>query len=550
MKKILLLVGGPHHDFEGCGSIIKEYLEGTEQFAVEMTADTKRLTRLDGFDAVMVYTCLGKLTAAQERNLLEFVNGGGGLVAIHSANISFLENEGYVEMVGTKFTDHGPVARFDVEMLPAAAEFVPRVATEFSVEDEFYKMEKATSARLRPFMQGAWQFEKLMLGYVRNYGKGRVFYTGLGHHEPVVRHPEFLNHLFKGLRYATKQKEGKVRVGLLGYGPAYGMGGHHSGQIAATQGFELAAVCDLDPARLEAAKKEQGEDIATFADTGEMARSGLIDLGIIILPHAYHTMGIRTLLESGLNVVTEKPFAVHASDCDELIALAEEKGVTLSVYHNRHWDPDIRTILEIIGEGKIGDVFSIECNMTGFGRPGQTWRSHKPISGGAAYDMGAHQFEKIFQIVPRTDRRGNPVNRKGTLFGNYQKKRWHDSTNDDFFRAYVRFDSGLEAQLMVSDICASPKPLWSILGTHGSIVIESWQGDATITTQSPDGRLITESRPQTPNTGPTYYRNLADHLLCGMPLIITPQVGKRPIQCIEGCEIASKENRLVEVEFD
>jgi hypothetical protein len=47
-----------------------------------------------------------------------------------------------------------------------------------------------------------------------------------------------------------------------------------------------------------------------------------------------------------------------------------------------------------------------------------------------------------------------------------------------------------------------------------------------------------------------YYKNVADHLLAGMPLLITPEWARAPIQCIEGCEIAARENRLVEVAFD
>ena len=48
----------------------------------------------------------------------------------------------------------------------------------------------------------------------------------------------------------------------------------------------------------------------------------------------------------------------------------------------------------------------------------------------------------------------------------------------------------------------------------------------------------------------SFYRNFADHLASGVPLVITPELAKATIQCIHGCETASKENRAVEVEFD
>ena len=550
MQKLLFLIGGKYHDFERCGGILKNYLESTGLYSVELTDDRKRLNKLEDIDAVLVFTSHGKLTEKQEQNFLQYVQQGGGVVAIHCANVSFLENSGYVEMIGTRFTRHGPIAQFNVELTPNAEAIVPRVAPSFSVVDEFYQMEKATDAKLRPYMHGHWQFEKLMLGYVRTYGKGRVFYTALGHDERVHTHPEFQNLIVKGIRYVTRQKEEKVRVGLLGYGPAYGMGGHHSGLIAQTSGMELTAVCDKDKDRLAAAKEEQGEHLEVFTDAKEMAHSGTIDLGVAILPHRLHHWGISTLLNEGLHVITEKPFAVEVSECDDVIQMAQEKGLMLSVYHNRHWDPDILTIREVVEAGTIGDIFSIECNMTGFGRPGQAWRSHKPISGGAGYDMGAHQFEKIFQIVPLSGAGGEPINRKAKLHGNYLKCRWYDTTNEDFIRAYVRFDSGLEAQLMVSNLCAVPKPLWAILGTKGSLVMEGWQSPVKVYTATEDGRQMVTEVPAKSGPPNPYYRNVADHLLCGLPLLITPQVGKRPIQCIEGCEQAAVANEAIEVEFE
>jgi len=400
-------------------------------------------------------------------------------------------------------------------------------------------------------MHGTWQFQRYPLGYVREYGEGRVLYTALGHDERTFRHPAFQDLLFKGLRYVTGGDEaGPIRIGLLGYGPAYQMGKHHSEQIAATRGLELTAVCDRDPARLDAAKEEQGERIATFTDAAEMAASGQIDLGVVILPHGLHEWGIRTLLDAGLHTITEKPFAVTVEQCDAAIGLAREKGVMLSIYHNRHWDPDVMTLREIVEAGTIGEIYSMECNMVGYGRPGQAWRSHKPISGGALYDMGAHQFEKVLQLLPRTDRSGNPINRCASLYGHVLKKVWHDVTNEDYIRAYARFDGGVEAQVLVSNICSAPKPLWTVLGTRGSAVVEGFGGGATVTTVDDAGRKFTSDVPQPERDRWAYYRNIADHLLAGAPLIITPEWAKATIQCIEGCETAARENRIVQVTFD
>ena len=545
-----MIIGGRAHPFEACARIFKKAMEDTGQFAVEVTEDRGALVDPSSYDAVVMYTVGGEMSRDQERGLVDYVRGGKGVLAIHCANAEMDAFKDYSEMVGSAFITHGPVCDFGVETAGDAGDILPRLSSSFVVTDEFYLCERRTEAPLREFQHAMWQFERHNMGYVRDYGKGRVMYTALGHDERTFGHADFQDLVYKGLRYVCgMEEEGTVRFGLLGYGPAYGMGNHHSQQIAATQGFELAAVCDRDEVRLEAAKEEQDGDFATFTDAEEMAASGLIDLGVVILPHALHAWGIKTLLGAGLHAITEKPFAVTVAECDEVIALAWEKGKVLSVYHNRHWDPDVLTLCHIVESGRIGEVYSMECNMVGYGRPGQAWRSHKPISGGAQYDMGAHQFEKILQVLPKENGRGEKINRRASLYGNFVKKMWHDTTNEDFIRAYVRFDGGVEAQLMVSNICATSKPLWTVLGTKGAVVIADWSSGADVTTIDEDGKRY-EAHLDLIKRDQGYYRNMADHLLADAPLLITPEWAKGTIQCLEGCEIACRENRVVEVDFD
>ena len=68
---------------------------------------------------------------------------------------------------------------------------------------------------------------------------------------------------------------------------------------------------------------------------------------------------------------------------------------------------------------------------------------------------------------------------------------WHDTTNDDYLRAYVRFDAGVEAQLVVSKLCAATKPLWTVLGTRGSIVIPGWGSAAEVAMIDEHGQRYT-----------------------------------------------------------
>ena len=552
MKKILLVLGGRFHEFEKCGAILKRFMEASGQFEVESTSDLDRLRSLPDFDAVMVYACMGELSAEQEESLTSYVRDGGGFAGLHCATVSFRDNHAYSDMIGLEFVEHGGPCNLSVKVLEDADDVLPRVSKEFVIFDEFYRHKEKAGASLRNVANGQWQFEPHPLAHVREYGEGRVFYTALGHDERAFNHADFQDLVYKGLRYVTRQEEvGPIRFGLVGYGPLYGMGKRHGGDIRATHGLALTAVCDKDPARLEAAKEELEGEFATFTDAREMARSGEIDAGVAIVPHSVHHPVAKTLLEAGLHVVIEKPFAITVKECDELIGLARDKGVMLSVYHSRHWDPDIWTIKQIVDAGTIGEVFSIEVNAVRFQRPSQQWRSHKPISGGLMYDMGAHYFEKIFRLLPKHDTEGRPINRRATLFGNFMKRKWWGVTNEDFCRAYVRFDSGLEAQVVQSNICAGEKPAWYVAGTKGSIVAKGRGNPIEVTTVADDGRTLSTHVPMVEGISwQAFYKNVADHLLAGMPLIITPGLARATIQCIEGCERASRENRLVEMDFD
>jgi len=547
-KKVLLMLGGAWHPFQSCGRILSEYLSNTAGYDVVSTEDREQFTKLDGFDAVVIYTQGGKLTPAQEKGLLGWVKKGGGVVGIHCASDSFVENAGYMEMIGSQFAGHGHMAEITVEHTADCDDIIPRVGKSFVEFDEFYILKLRTEAKLRPFQYGWWEFDKKLLGYVRGYGKGRVLYTGLGHDERAFNHPEFKDLIHKAIRWVTGEKEKPLRWGIVGYGPAFGMGAHHANFIKATSGFRLTAVCDKDPARIKAARKEQGKGIAYFTDTAKLIEAKVCDGVTVIVPHNLHLPVTMPLLEAGLHVISEKPFAITPDECDRMIKAARRKQVMLSVYHSRHWDSDMWTIRGIVESGMIGEVFSIEHNMCGYGRPGQWWRSSKKISGGLLYDMGAHGFEKIFQIVPKTDWQGKKINRRAYLFGNFLKKVWWDTTNEDYGRAYVKFDTGLEAMLTQSCISTAGRPGWIVSGTKGSCVSVH---DGIEVKSYVDGAIRTTLVPYVQNlTWQSYYRNVADHLHAGVPLIITAELAKAAIQCIHGCELASKENRLVEVAFD
>ncbi len=191
---------------------------GTEAgFDVTCTQDCSLVAadNLEKYDAVMFYT-IGTLPIPGPQDLLDYVKAGGGFVGCHCATMTFrdwVENgkKPYLDMVGAEFDAHGPKqeARIIVadRTFPAVAHITGQ---EFRFNDEWYTY-RDMSKDIQPVlildptgMQGkAYKGrEEFPVAWRRNFGQGRVFYTGMGHDEEVWGNQLFQKHLVAGIKWA------------------------------------------------------------------------------------------------------------------------------------------------------------------------------------------------------------------------------------------------------------------------------------------------------------------------------------------------------------
>jgi scyllo-inositol 2-dehydrogenase (NADP+) len=535
VKKALLVIGGTYHPFEACAEILSSHLRGQGIAEVAVTSDRKALTRLDKYDLVIMYTCAGKLTPAQEKRLCAFVEGGGGFVGIHAANVMSEENADYLEMIGSRFVTHPPITQFTVNV--TRDHQVTRRIDSFRVVDEFYICEKRTK-RYQVLATALWQGQEHPMVYVRSYGKGRVCYIAMGHDERTLGDPMFLRLVGKAVQWAANERESKpVRCGIVGYGGAFNMGRHHADLIRAA-GMEVSAVCDIDQARLEVAREEQGEEVALYSSLVELAEADDVDLGVVITPHNVHAENVLELLNRGKHAIVEKPFCITAEEATRMIEAARANGVMLSTYHNRRWDADFITIKHIIESGMIGDIFHIEAATGGYRHPGYWWRSHKPISGGAIYDWGAHFMDWILNLMP---------GKIESVYGFYHKRVWHDVTNEDQCQAILRFEGGRMADFQISSIAAVGKDRWRILGTQGGLRSGHDVIHVVSYVRGKEERIDMPYLSPEPNA---FYRNIADHLMAGAALAVTPESARRVIAVLEHAEKSAACGVPVEVPYE
>ncbi|MFF8971506.1 Gfo/Idh/MocA family oxidoreductase [Streptomyces sp. NPDC014995] len=251
-----------------------------------------------------------------------------------------------------------------------------------------------------------------------------------------------------------------LRVGLIGYGLAGSV--FHAPLIAATEGLALDTVVTSNPERQEQARAEF-PDVRVGATPDELlARAGDLDLIVIASPNKTHVPLATAALEAGLPVVVDKPIAGTAAEARGLAALAEERGLFLSVFQNRRWDNDFLTLRKLLGEGELGDVYRFESHFERW-RPQLKggWReSGDPAEiGGLLYDLGSHVVDQALVLF-------GPVTR---VYAEADVRRPGAETDDDTFIALTHAN-GVRSHLHVSATTAQLGPRFRVLGSRAGYV--------------------------------------------------------------------------------
>ena len=346
---------------------------------------------------------------------------------------------------------------------------------------------------------------------------------------PVAAANLLLPHSKKGFLAMAKFKSAAdIKVGVIGYGGAFNMGKHHLNEMLGA-GMTPTAVCEVDPKRLEVAKTDFA-NIQTYGSVAEMLKKSDVDLVTIITPHNTHAPLALQCLKAGRSVITEKPFAITTAECDAMIKAAKAKKVLLSIYHNRHWDGCVLKAMEIIKSGAIGEVFRIEMNMGGYGKPGDWWRSSKSISGGILYDWGAHLIEYSLQMIG--DSEISEVS--GFAHEGYwaPQTAWKNDGNEDEGFAVVRFKNKKWITLRITSLDSGPTPrMAKVNGTLGSLNFD--HGSYEIIKPGADGKTSVERGNNPPGQSQEYYKNVAASLTGSADLIITAEWGRRPIHILD-----------------
>ena len=194
---------------------VTETLTTPEQVAAGITA-----ARLAGADLVFFANTTGNLpiTEAGKQEFYAWIQQGGGWAGVHSAADTFHGDERYLNLVGAEFKTHGPQVKVSVHCDDRKHPATRDLPAQFEVFDEIYEFKNWSREKVHMLlsMDKHPQTGKpgdYAVAMCKRVGKGRAFYTSLGHRKDMYANPLYLKHLTGGLKWALGLAKGSAKPG-------------------------------------------------------------------------------------------------------------------------------------------------------------------------------------------------------------------------------------------------------------------------------------------------------------------------------------------------
>jgi len=195
-------------------------------------------------------------------------------------------------------------------------------------------------------------------------------------------------------------------------------------------------------------------------DYSPILNDNSVELVIVNTPDYLHFEMAKAALKAGKHVVVEKPFTLTSEEAKNLVSLAKEKNVVLSVYQNRRWDGDFLTVQKVLNEKLLGRLAEFESHFDRYRNivVQDTWKEAEGNFGGSLYNLGSHMVDQALVLF------GKPVSVTahleilrdgGKIFDYY-----------DIRLQYEGFAAILRSSLLVREL----GPRYILHGTHGSFL--------------------------------------------------------------------------------
>ena len=352
-------------------------------------------------------------------------------------------------------------------------------------------------------------------------------------------------------------RDDAIRVGLIGYG--FGGEVFHAPLIASTPGMQLSTIVTANPERqARAGRAHQSARIVDRIDALLTAAEDH-DLAVVSTPNVSHVPLGLAALESGLPVIVDKPLAASAADGRALAQAAEERGLLLSVFHNRRWDGDFLTVSRLIGERVLGPVVRFESRYERW-RPAPiagAWRERgaPQEAGGLLFDLGSHLIDQAIRLF------GRPTH----VYAEIDRRRAGVEVDDDVFVALMH-PGGVRAHLWASVVSATFGARFRVLGLRGAYEKHGLdvQEEALIAGGRPGGSDWGREPPERwghlsdgdavravetePGAYPRFYEGIAEALRSGTAPPVDVREAIEVLEVLEAASVSASTGTIVTLE--
>jgi 1,5-anhydro-D-fructose reductase (1,5-anhydro-D-mannitol-forming) len=329
-----------------------------------------------------------------------------------------------------------------------------------------------------------------------------------------------------------------VRYGVIGLGRI--VQGTMAPAMVAEPQCELVAAVSRDQDRADAFAKKFGARFA-YTDYDKMLANPKVDAVYIATPNAQHYDQVLGAAAAGKHILCDKPMSLNAREAAREVEACDKAGVKLGInFHNRHL-PWVRDVKQLIADGVIGDVVTIQVEASAGVTPPVDWRNDKQLAGlGTVYSQGVHVYDFLGWIQ-------DSLPTEVVAFFDDQHGKWNIETEANVL---MRFANGARAYVNCNTMNPYPQNDIAIYGTKGRIVGVNLtrsriNGELRVTTES--GETVTP------------YESPGAHRLCLVAFTKAVIAGETPDASGEDgrrsmvlCDAIAKsvaERRIVDVEY-
>jgi predicted dehydrogenase len=224
---------------------------------------------------------------------------------------------------------------------------------------------------------------------------------------------------------------------------------------------DLAWICDVDATRLAEYAKRYPEARTTGSFADALADEG-VEAVTIATPVPTHHALAKQALEAGKHVFVEKPPAMHAEEMEELLALAQERGLVLMPGHLLLYHPGLRRVKELVDAGELGEVACVYGNRQNLG----VIRSNE----NALWSLGVHDLSVILWLLDEEPSEAVA----------YGMDYLQDGIEDVVF-CFLRFPSGKVAHMHLSWLDPHKMRKMTVVGREKMVVFDDMELERKVT---------------------------------------------------------------------